>query len=160
MLSGIAYRQRRLVPRISATGYGYWPTIRETDSRGSGYQYSRGDHTKPVLTLSGAVRWPTPAARDWRDPRASPETMARNARPLNETVYWRTPQARDRTHGGHQTPQKRREAGHSIGLDDQVLGRLSPSWVEWLMGWPIEWTDLAPLATDRCRRWLHLHGRY
>lgn len=25
-----------------------------------------------------------------------------------------------------------------------VAGQLNPDWVEWLMGWPIGWTDLAP----------------
>ena len=29
-------------------------------------------------------------------------------------------------------------------------GRLNPAWCEWLMGWPIGWTALKPLATDRC----------
>jgi len=28
-------------------------------------------------------------------------------------------------------------------------GRLNPMWVEWLMGWPLGWTDLKPLATDK-----------
>lgn len=28
-------------------------------------------------------------------------------------------------------------------------GKLNPEWVEWLMGWPIGWTDLKPLATDK-----------
>jgi hypothetical protein len=26
---------------------------------------------------------------------------------------------------------------------------LNPNWVEWLMGWPLRWTDLKPLATAR-----------
>ncbi len=30
-------------------------------------------------------------------------------------------------------------------------GSLNPTWVEWLMGWPLGWTDLKPLATDKCR---------
>lgn len=30
-------------------------------------------------------------------------------------------------------------------------GQLNPTWVEWLMGWPLGWTDLKPSATDRCR---------
>jgi hypothetical protein len=37
-------------------------------------------------------------------------------------------------------------------------GSLNPYWVEWLMGWPIGWTDCEPLATDRFRLWLRLHG--
>ena len=28
-------------------------------------------------------------------------------------------------------------------------GKLNPTWVEWLMGWPLEWTDLKPLETDK-----------
>jgi hypothetical protein len=34
-------------------------------------------------------------------------------------------------------------------------GRLNPTWVEWLMGWPIGWTDLEPLAMDRYLSALH-----
>ena len=35
-----------------------------------------------------------------------------------------------------------------------------PSFAEAMMGWPIGWTELAPLAMDRFQRWLELHGRY
>lgn len=34
-----------------------------------------------------------------------------------------------------------------------LLARLNPDWVEWLMGWPIGWTDLKPLATGKFRLW-------
>jgi len=37
-------------------------------------------------------------------------------------------------------------------------GQLNPGWVEWLMGWPIGWTDLKPLAMDRFRQWLRGFG--
>jgi hypothetical protein len=36
--------------------------------------------------------------------------------------------------------------------------RISPMWACWVMGWPITWTSLAPLATDRFRQWLRSHG--
>ena len=29
-------------------------------------------------------------------------------------------------------------------------GQLNPTWVEWLMGWTLGWTDLKPLAMDKC----------
>lgn len=32
-------------------------------------------------------------------------------------------------------------------------GRLSPDWCEWLMTWPIKWTELEPLATGKIREW-------
>jgi hypothetical protein len=43
---------------------------------------------------------------------------------------------------------------------DQGCGLLNPTWTEWLMGWPLAWTDLKPLATDRFQQWLHSHGVY
>ena len=47
-------------------------------------------------------------------------------------------------HGGELTPQTRE-------------ARLNPNWVEWLMGWPIGWTDLRPSATDKYRLWQQQH---
>lgn len=47
-------------------------------------------------------------------------------------------------------------------LDHAVMaldgGHLNPEWVEWLMGWPIGWTDLRPLGTDRFQSWLREHS--
>ena len=31
-----------------------------------------------------------------------------------------------------------------------AIGQLNPTWVEWLMGWPLGWTDLRPLAMGKC----------
>jgi len=39
-----------------------------------------------------------------------------------------------------------------------TLGRLNPQFVEWLMGWPIGWTELQPLETDRFQEWQRQHG--
>lgn len=47
--------------------------------------------------------------------------------------------------------QRKMTSGHG--------GQLNPNWVEWLMGWPIGWTDLEPLAMDKFQTWLQLHGR-
>lgn len=45
-------------------------------------------------------------------------------------------------------------------LNVTVGGPLNPDWVEWLMGWPIGWTDLRPLAMGRFQQWLSSHGKY
>ena len=37
-------------------------------------------------------------------------------------------------------------------------GQLNPPWVEWLMGWPIGWTDLKPLAMDKFQEWQQQHS--
>lgn len=36
----------------------------------------------------------------------------------------------------------------------------NPANAEWLMGWPIGWTDSSPLATDRFQQWQQQHGQY
>jgi hypothetical protein len=38
-----------------------------------------------------------------------------------------------------------------------VFGRVTPQAQEWLMGWPIGWTDLQPLETDKFQLWQSLH---
>jgi hypothetical protein len=42
----------------------------------------------------------------------------------------------------------------------KLFGARRPSLVfwEWMMGWPIGWTDTAPLATDRFLSWLRAYG--
>lgn len=40
----------------------------------------------------------------------------------------------------------------------QGLGRLNPTFHEWLMGWPTEWSALEPLATARFLSWLRWHS--
>jgi DNA (cytosine-5)-methyltransferase 1 len=38
-----------------------------------------------------------------------------------------------------------------------ISGALNPLWVEWLMGWPLGWTDLKPLEMDKFQSWLRAH---
>ncbi|QMV33197.1 hypothetical protein 23F_00035 [Ralstonia phage Gerry] len=39
-----------------------------------------------------------------------------------------------------------------------VFGRPDPINQEWLMGWPLGWTDIQPLGTDRFQSWLSAHS--
>ena len=67
-----------------------------------------------------------------------------------------------RTTSYHETPTTKGLRGGSSskhhwyqwrkpGQDEN--GELNPSWVEWLMGWPIDWTDLKSLEMDKWRSW-------
>ena len=38
-------------------------------------------------------------------------------------------------------------------------GKLNPTWVEWLMGWMLGWTDLKPLETDKYHYARQQHGK-
>ena len=42
----------------------------------------------------------------------------------------------------------------------RVFGKPTPENHEWLMAWPIGWTDLRPLEMDRFLSWLRLHGGF
>src|SRR5690606_24677965 len=46
------------------------------------------------------------------------------------------------------------------GLATFAGGSLNPTWVEWLMGWPLGWTDLKPLETDKSHKPQHSHGEH
>ena len=45
-----------------------------------------------------------------------------------------------------------------VGRAGKVGDTPSPDWVEWLMGWPIGWTDCRPLGPDRFLTWYASHG--
>ncbi len=62
-----------------------------------------------------------------------------------------TPNSSDnRDSGGPDTPaiQRRAAIGEQINLSMAVTGQLNPEWVEWLMGFPLGWTDLEDSATQ------------
>ena len=101
------------------------------------------------------------------------QTVALRGGPLTRQTY---PTPRTIT-GGAESAQRKQELGrtksgggdlqsvvqqkcnlHSDEWYQKAMGQLNPEWVEWLMGWPIGWTALEPLATDRFQRWLRLHG--
>jgi hypothetical protein len=40
----------------------------------------------------------------------------------------------------------------AVALEERG-GQLNPEWVEWLMGWPVGWTDLEQLSDDAFAAW-------
>jgi hypothetical protein len=90
-------------------------------------QDSRGGSGQNVQggpSLTDAARmFPTPTTRDWKDGTAK---SCANV-PVNSLL-------------GRHVHQGQQDNG----------GRLNPTWVEWLMGYPLAWTDLKPSATPSC----------
>lgn len=39
-------------------------------------------------------------------------------------------------------------------------GKLNPTWVEWLMGWPSGHTELKPLGTGKFQEFMQQHSPY
>jgi hypothetical protein len=69
-----------------------------------------------------------------------------------EFGLWPTPTATDATRGSPETMEAKQARGANTGWSlIDVLGYCPhPEFAEWLMGWPIGWTDLKPLETDKC----------
>ena len=119
MQSGIAYRLPPLVPRTSVRGFSLWPTPDTQNHRDGGNL--RKESRKSIarganhgMSLHHAVfLFPTPMASDWKGPNFGNSGSA-SCRGL-ATLAAKT----DGTDGG-----------------------LNPTWVEWLMGFPLGWTDL------------------
>lgn len=90
--------------------------------------------------------WPTPRANEGKDVLSSvPPSRQKDPGKCNLTqavamdLMIATPCARD-----YRTGQRKRyeNKARANNLNDQIGGQLNPTWVEWLMGFPIGWTDL------------------
>jgi len=80
---------------------------------------------------------------------------------------WPTPDASCGQRGTqpHWTPK--RKSGHSAqytinqavrDMDQSSGGKLNPVWLEWVMGWPMGWTDVKPLVMDKSLFVQQQHG--
>jgi hypothetical protein len=64
-----------------------------------------------------------------------------------------TPTAHNAKEGGYPAEGTR----NTPTLGWVVGGKIHPCFTEWMMGWPIGWTDLKPLETDKFQSWLQQH---
>jgi hypothetical protein len=182
-VSGQLYQHQTSERPISATGSGYWLTpttmnIAPTEDRRekrTAYRASVGrkdspgslaeevatpkfwptptcnmvsggpNHNSPAvlagqhgINLAGAVnRWPTPCATDYKGAGKNGELRDR----LDYAVERGATKSND----------------YSMEVDLEAGGQLNPTWVEWLMGWPLGWTDLRPSAMDKFQSWQQQH---
>jgi len=74
----------------------------------------------------------------------------------NASGLWPTPTA----HNAKETNAPSEAFRHEPTLASRVGGHLNPTWVEWLMGWPVGWTDLNPLAMDKFPLWQRQHSDF
>lgn len=112
------------------------------------------------------AKFPTPTSRDWKD---SGSSQGNRKSPNLGTIASRfpTPRTKGMCGGtGSYRKMKDLEAKGIISSEERRQmtagsgGQLNPTWVEWLMGWPLEWTALKPLATDKYRLWQQLHSGF
>ena len=157
--SGIAYQRQPSVPLTVEIASGLWPTP-QAQMPGAGPDSPKvqnlltGNRHSFYLTqaveaerqLPGVITklWPTPCAADGKD-QASGDLYARvdqvgRQRGVSSAPFW-TPDA-NCWKGGNWGNQ----------INQQVPGSLNPTWVEWLMGYPLGWTVCEDSATRLSRR--------
>jgi len=122
MRNGIAYRLPPLVPRISGTGCSWWPTPAASDAFTENLKSKHGPDSIHLSTIGQYVKmWPTPRAADCK---------------------------RGPDYGATANHQGGGNLLGAVMTAEKASGQLNPAWVEWLMGFPVGWTDFEDSATQ------------
>ena len=174
--NGVLYQQPDWVRPIDATESLSWPTPTavtrpmEGNVRMYRAKIKAGEMTeaeaeeilgKSVWEAQGKLPalWPTPVASIWKA--ESVENAAKalangrryKSRLIEAVALWPTPRAAMGETRNHTVYV--RESGKPQNLENRIAqqepsaigGKLNPTWVEWLMGFPLGWTDLEDLET-------------
>jgi DNA (cytosine-5)-methyltransferase 1 len=142
-----------------------WPTPTtqevehpEAELTETGRRKSKNGNTSHSLGLADAVqKWPTPVASDaWTGDLKSTQQTEGSRHSLNlSTAVQKYPTMSASgmgNTGSQQMLQKHVDSGslteeEKRGMTAGNGGRLNPTWVEWLMGFPTGWTDLEDSET-------------
>jgi hypothetical protein len=104
-------------------------------------------------------KFPTPTVNGNYNRKGVSKTSGDGLATYVKRMPFATPSAADAvgSHGGGQGRSLRTDIAEwkkqQNNLNDQIGGQLNPTWVEWLMGFPIGWTDSRPLETDKFQQW-------
>jgi hypothetical protein len=145
----------QLVPLTQSTDeteFGLWrtPTAEDCMDR----EFARNSRGEPKLSAQAKhgkdALWPTPRANKLRGKDRDDFSPSLH----NAVKMWPTPQAADNRDRGNLSSGaviRRAAKGKQIMLSQSVShesGQLNPQWVEWLMGYPVGWTDLDHSGTQ------------
>jgi hypothetical protein len=148
--SGTAYQRAPSAPLTREIGSGSLPTPTVGDSKSARNSTANRSKMPPTGIHAGdtltdyVTLWPTPSARDWKSETCSPEFQAKRmahtrGKALSVMALLPTPTAH------------RWDGLQSHGVN-VVSGSLNPTWVEWLMGYPLGWTDCGDSGTRSSRK--------
>lgn len=112
----------------------------------------KGEHGLNLAMVAVTHTWPTPRACSGKRSSGANRTELMRS--------WATPTTRDWKDGTATADVKTncllgRQAPRSMNDGTESRLTLNPLFVEWLMGWPIAWTDCGSVATG-LSRWLQL----
>ena len=125
----------------------------------------KGEYAKRIqkkgnqIMLPAAVKlWPTPTTMDHvkrKGMRPSRAATNRKTGYLSEMVMmWPTPTVNDSKNNAGPSQFKRKGTNLNVAVAKagETSGTLNPTWVEWLMGYPAEYTDLKDWETLSSRK--------
>jgi len=131
MRNGIAYRLPPLVHLTDATGSGLLATPTKTANQLS----------PSMMKWPGCAAWWTVNQSQWPTPRAEHDSGRHRGRPdtLHSAVkMYPTPTAQDANNNGGASQYER----NALPLNALIGGALNPVFVEWLMGYPRDYTEV------------------
>jgi hypothetical protein len=148
--SGMLWERQTLVLRTSETESGSWPTPMSSE-----YKANKNYRPGRQNGLTQAVmKWPTPTVCGNYNRKGLSETSGDGL--ATAVSKWPTPTA----HNAKETDAPSEHSRNTPTFAAQAGGILNPTWVEWLMGWPLGWTDLKPLEMDKFQQWQQQHSDY
>jgi DNA (cytosine-5)-methyltransferase 1 len=150
MRNGECWEQQTLEQTTRGTGFGLSPNGVDSFHTPNTTGLDGGSNSRKALKKK-MQNWTTPTAHMAKETNA-PSEHKRNTPTLTAQVNWATPTVC----GNYNRKGASKTSGD--GLATQVGGKLNPMWVEWLMGWPLGWTDLKPLEMDKSHCVQQLHG--
>lgn len=118
---------------------------------------------KPVQTaLLDKIKYSTPTVNDAKNSSLPPSQINRDGLVGDVMRNWPAPRTKWVCGGSGALEQLKQattpEEARVIRAGDG--GQLNPPWVEWLMGWPIEWTALKPLEMVKFLQWQQQHSGF
>jgi hypothetical protein len=155
MRDGECWEQQKLVQTTKGTESGLWATPAASDGQRGGTITDKMTGQSLPQMVNTPDKWPTPRSFSAMAATITPESAWNDKRNPNlETIVgqrmWPSPKARDWKDGKTEGTSNRQSPDLGKVVVHPTSGQLNPTWVEWLMGWPLGWTDLKPLATDKC----------
>jgi hypothetical protein len=115
-----------------------------------------------TMSVSESGLLPTPRASDATRTDSPSERRRKSPSIVSAAATWPTPLARDhgpegRSYTGASSPDLPMAVRLAAGTREPI-GPLNPTWIEWLMGWPLAWTAPEPLEMDRFHEWQRQHS--
>lgn len=141
-----------------------WPTPTQDSAIERTKKYAQGGTPLTMAVQEEEQKmWPTPGARDSNPPEPQEKWQARAKKKKEQGInlhftlrqavmkdqqkMWPTPTANEDA-AGRPEGKMQRMLGNHPDVRSQGIGTLNPTWVEWLMGFPIGYTDLKPSETQ------------